>query len=153
MDFMFNATMLSQTVGSSGHSESEINIGAGLIGLDCILDSTLLTTDIIIAKIKATIKDSLCIYYIGMRGDSICTSPQEYGYEALIKTHTKGEQRLYDACYEIYCNLNDYAINKTGTRMGRNISKEDYYYFWKSLPSFEESMEQAGYNSILNSKY
>lgn len=151
MDFMFAATMLGQTVGSSGHAESEINIGANQVCLDCILDSSLLTTNILIAKLEVKTKDSICLFYMGIRGDSICTSPQKYGYEALIKTHKKGEQRLYDACYEIYCNLNNYAIEKTG--MGRNISKEDYYNFWISLPSYKESLSQTRYNSVLSSKY
>lgn len=151
MDFIFSATMLGQTVGSSGHTESEINIGANLICLDCILDSSLLTTNILIAKLEVKTKDSTCSFYLGIRGDSICTSPQKYGYEALIKTHKKGEQRLYDACYEIYCNLNDYAIEKNG--MGRNTSKEDYYNFWVSLPSYEETLSQTRYNSVLSSKY
>ena len=151
MDFMFSATMLGQTVGSSGHAESEINIGSNLICLDCILDSTLLTTNLIVAKVEVKIKDSLCTYYIGIRGDSICTSPQKYGYEALIKTHKEGEQRLYDACYEIYCSLNNYMIEKAGR--GRGTSKEDYYDFWISLPSYEEALSKTRYNSVLNSKY
>ena len=151
MDFMFSATMLGQTVGSSGHAESEINIGTNLIGLDCILDSSFLTTNIIVAKVEVKTRDSICTYYLGMRGDSICTSPQKYGYEALNKTHKEGEQRLYDACYEIYCNLNDYAIEKAGR--GRSTSKEDYYDFWISLPSYEEALSQTGYNSVLNSNY
>lgn len=151
LDFMFSATMLGQTVGSSGHTESEINIGSNLIGLDCVLDSSLLTTSIIVAKIKVKIKDSLCTYYIGMRGDSLCTSPQEHAYEALIKTHHDGEQRLYDACYEIYCNLNDFVIESGGS--GRSTTPGDYYDFWVSLPSYEEAMSQARYNSVLNSKY
>ena len=151
MDFMFSAIMLGQTVGSSGHAESEINIGTNLIGLDCILDSSLLTTNIIVAKVEVNKKDSLCTYYIGMRGDSICTSPQKYGYEALIKTHKDGEQRLYDACYEIYCNLNNYMIEKAGR--GRGTSKEDYYDFWISLPSYEEALSKTRHNSVLNSKY
>lgn len=151
MDFMFSATMLGQTVGGSGHTESEINIGTGLIGLDCILDSSLLTTNIMIAKIEVNMRDSVCTFYIGMRGDSICTSPQRYGYEALVKVHKEGEQRLYDACYEIYCNLNDYVIEKTGR--GRSTSKDDFYDFWVSLPSYEEALSQTGYNYILNSNF
>lgn len=149
MDFLFSATMLGQTVGASGHTESEINIGTGLIGLDRILDSSLLTTNILIAKLKVKTRDSICTFYMGIRGDSICTPPQKYGYEALIKTHKEGEQRLYDACYEIYCNLNDYIIEKTGR--GRSTSKEDYYDFWISLPSYEEALNQTRYNSFLNS--
>ena len=151
LDFMYSATMLGQTVGSSGHAESEINIGTNLIILDCVLDSSLLTTNIIVAKIKVKIKDSLCTYYIGMRGDSICTSPQEHGYEALVKTHKEGEQRLYDACYEIYSNINAYVFEKTGR--GRRTSKEDYYDFWVSLPSYEEAVNQTRYKSTLNSKF
>ena len=151
MDYMFSATMLGQTVGGSGHAESEINIGSGLIGIDCILDSSLLTTNIFIAKLEVRTRDSICTFYMGMRGDSICTSPQKHNFEALVKTHKEGEQRLYDACYEIYCNLNDYAIAKAG--MGRSTSKEDFYNFWVSLPSYEEALGQTGYNYFLNNSY
>lgn len=150
MDYMYNATVLGQTVGGSGHTESEINIGIGLISSDCNLDSSLLTTDIIISKINCHIKDSICTYYIGMRGDSICTSPQEHIYEALIKTHKEGEQRIYDACYEIFCNLNDFVAIIKGGEI--SSTKKDYYEFWVYLPSYEEAMEQTTYNSILNSK-
>lgn len=146
MDFMFSATMLGQTIGSSGHSDSEINIGGGLIMLDCYLDSTLLTKNIHIAEISLLVHDTIETFYVGMRGDSICTSPQKHGYEALFRTHSKGEQRLYDACYEIYCNLNDYAVETTGRRRG--TSKEDYYEFWISLPSYEEALGQTEYNVI-----
>ncbi len=149
MDFMFSATMLRQTVGCSGHAESEINIASSLIGLDCILDSSTLTTNILIAKIEAQTSDSICTYYMGMRGDSVCTSPQIHGYKALIKTHKKGEQRLYDACYEIYCNLNDYVIEKAGR--GRSTSKEGYYEFWVSLPSYEEALKQTTHNPVSKS--
>ncbi|MBR2250393.1 MAG: hypothetical protein IJ844_07800 [Prevotella sp.] len=148
MDFMYKATMLGQMVGSSGHAESEINIGNGLIAIDCILDSTMLGTNILIANVNVKIKDSLYTYYVGMRGDSICTTPQEHEYEALIKTHTEGEQRLYDACYEIFCNLK-YAVKKTG--IGMSTSMKDYYNFWLFLPSYEEALSRTRYNSMLNS--
>lgn len=151
MDFMFSATMLGQTIGSSGHADSEINIGGGLIMLDCYLDSTLLTRNIHIAKIKVKVHDTIQTFYIGMRGDSICTSPQERGYEALGKTHSNGEQRIYDACFEIYTNLDKIAKSNGGA--GRIIGKEDFYDFWIALPSYEETMSQTRYNSVLNSRY
>lgn len=151
MDFIFSATMLGQTIGSSGHADSEINIGGGLIMLDCYLDSTLLTRNIHIAKINVKVHDTIQTFYIGMRGDSICTSPQERGYEALSKTHSNGEQRLYDACFEIYTNLDKIAKSNGGA--GRNIGKEDFYDFWIALPSYEETMSQTRYSSVLNSRY
>lgn len=149
--FMFSATMLGQTIGSSGHADSEINIGGGLIMLDCYLDSTLLTRNIHVAKINVKLHDTIQSFYIGMRGDSICTSPQERGYEALVKTHSNGEQRLYDACFEIYTNLDKIAKRNGGA--GRNIGKEDFYDFWIALPSYEETLSQTGYSSVLNTRY
>ena len=137
VDFMDRAIMLLETVGSSGHAESEMNIGNFLILGDGIHDTTMLGTNILIANVNVKIKDSLFTYYIGMRGDSICTTPQEHEYEALIKTYTEGEQRLYDACYEIFCNFK-YAVKKTG--IGISTSMKDYYNFWLSLPSFEEAL-------------
>ena len=119
--------------------------------LDCYLDSTILTRNIHIAKINVKVHDTPQTFYIGMRGDSICTSPQERAYEALGKTHSEGEQRLYDACFEIYTNLDKVARSNGG--VGRNIGKGDFYDFWIALPSYEEALSQSKYNSYLNSNY
>lgn len=136
MDFMFSATMLEQTVGATGQTESEINKGLNLIGFESVLDSSFLTTNIHIANVQVQINDSICTYYIGMRGDSICTTPQKHGYEALVKTHHEGEQHLYDACNEIFINLGAYAREKGGSNS--EISKDDFYSFWINLPSYKE---------------
>ena len=85
-----------------------------------------------------------------MRGDSICTSPQKRGYKALNKTHSEGEQHLYDACFEIYNNL--VKVVESNGRAGRNNRMRDFYDFWIALPSYNEALSQSGYNSYLNLK-
>lgn len=136
MDFMFKSTVLGETVGSSGHAESELEFGGLGIILAGAVDSTFLEKDIFIANIKINISDLEQTYYIGIRGDSICTVPKVERYEALKETHIEGEQRVYDACYEIYQNLNNYVVEKGG--VGLSTSEDGFYDFWKSMPSYEE---------------
>lgn len=140
MDFMYSATMLGQTIGGSGQTESEINKGSTLIALESVIDSSLLTKKILIAKIQVKINDSIGTYYVGMRGDSICTTPQTHGYDALIKTHHEGEQRIYDACYEILNNLSVYAKERGGR--DKQVNKEEFYDFWIALPPYQDAQSR-----------
>ncbi len=140
MDFMYSATILGQTVGGSGQTEAKINKGSTLIALESVVDSSLLTKNILIAKIQVKINDSIGSYYVGMRGDSICTAPQEHGYDALIKTHIEGEQYIYDACYEILNNLSVYAKERGGR--DKQFSKEEFYDFWIALPPYQDALSR-----------
>lgn len=143
-DYIYNGYMLNQTVGSSGKSDSEGDIASNLIMLEGILDSTYMTTNIIVAKVNVNLKDSDISYYIGIRGDSICTTPKQYAYEALIATHHEGEQKMYEAIREIETNLNSYVNTNLNIHLSENESEDDFYTFWVNLPRYEETMKSIG---------
>lgn len=143
-DYIYKGYMLNQTVGSSGKSESEGNIASQLISLYGVLDSTYLTTDIIVAKINVKLKENDKMFYIGMRGDSVCTMPKQHAYEALTETHNEGEQKMYEAVREINTNLNSYAKSNLNIHINENESDDEFYTFWINLPGYEETMKAIG---------
>ena len=144
MDYIYIGTMLSETVGSSGKSTREVETGSSLIMLDNVLDSTYLTTPIRVAKINIIFKEKTYNYYMGLRGDSICTEPKLYRYEALITTHKSGEQYIYDACRDISKAMLLYASSFGATSNKNMNSNEEYYDFWMGLPTYKETMRNIG---------
>ena len=144
LDYMYKGYMLNQTVGSSGKTDSEYNIALNQIMLDCVIDSTFMTKEIIVAKITIDLNDKNKSYYLGMRGDSVCTTPKCNAYEALKETHHEGEQRMYEAVREIKTNLNTYVNSQSYIHINNNDSEKAFYDFWIKLPGYAESMRAIG---------
>lgn len=143
-DYIYKGFILNQTVGSSGKTDSEGDIASNLIMLDAISDSTYLTKDIIIAEIDLQLKESDIVYYIGIRGDSICSAPKQFAYEALKETHREGEQKMYEAIREIKSNIDSYLNSNSIPCLNDNDSENDFYDFWKKLPGYKETMQALG---------
>lgn len=144
LDYLYIGTMLCETVGSSGKTTREVETGYSLIMLDNVLDSTYLTTPIRVAKISVVSKAKTHNYYVGLRGDNICTEPKLNRYEALTTTHKSGEQYIYDACRDISKAMLLYA-SSLGATSSKNINSDDEYYeFWMGLPTYEEAIKAVG---------
>lgn len=140
-DYIYKGYMLNQTVGSSGKTEADNNIASNLIMQYAFNDSTYLTKEIIIATINIYLKESDTAFYIGMRGDSICTEPKPYIYEALKETHLKGEQKIYEAVQEVKTNLDSYVNSNSINRLNNNDFEKDFYVFWIGLPGYKETIQ------------
>ena len=143
LDYLYIGTMLNETVGSSGKSIRDVETGSSLIMLINTHDNTYLTKPIHVAKINIVIKDKKHNYYVGLRGDSICTEPKLHEYEALTKTHNEGEQYIYDACREISKDMFSYASSLQAIP-NKTMNSKEYYDFWIGLPTYEETMKAIG---------
>lgn len=144
LDYLYNGTMLSETVGSSGKTTRDVETGSSLIMLENVIDSTYLTTPIRVAQINIVSKEKTYNYYIGLRGDSICSEPKLNRYEALTTTHKSGEQYIFDACRDISKAMLLYASSLGATSSKNMNSDEEYYDFWMGLPTYEETIKAIG---------
>ena len=144
LDYLYNGTMLSETVGSSGKTTRDVETGSSLIMLENVIDSTYLTTPIRVAKINIVSKEKTYNYYIGLRGDSIYSEPKLNRYEALTTTHKIGEQYIFDACRDISKAMLLYASSLGATSSKNMNSDEEYYDFWMGLPTYEETIRATG---------
>lgn len=144
LDYIYVGTMLSETVGSSGKTKQEVETGTTLIMLESIIDSTYLNTPLSVAKIDVYFNNNTYCYYMGLRGDSICTGPLLHGYEALKMIHKEGEQIIYDACQEISINCILYAKSLGATSNSNMNSNEEYYNCWIKHPTYEEAIQAIG---------
>ena len=143
LDYLYIGTMLNETVGSSGKSIRDVETGSALIMLYNTQDNTYLTKPIRIAKINIVFKDKKHNYYVGLRGDSICTEPKLHEYEALAKTHNEGEQYIYDACCDISKEMFSYASSLQAIP-NKIMNSKEYYDFWIGLPTYEETLQATG---------
>lgn len=144
LDYIYIGTMLCESVGSSGKTTHEIETGSSLIMLDNVIDSTYLITPIRVASVNILLKEKAYNYYVGLRGDSICTEPMLLRYEALTTTHKIGEQYIYDACRDISKSLLLYATSLGASTSKNTISDEEYYDLWIGMPTYEEIIRATG---------
>lgn len=106
-DIIYTAYALMESKGGSTKAMDLFNKGCIQYIADCIADTLLPNTNIVIAKVNVTLTDGNKNYYIGMYKDSVVTQPFSEGMHALGAMPQKSLCLFIETLNVIFTNISE----------------------------------------------
>ena len=108
MDIIYTDYVLMESKGGSAKAMNLFNNGSLQFVADYIVDTSLLTTNIVVAKVSVGLPDGNKDYYIGMYMDSVVTQPFSSGMQALGAMPQKSLCLFIESLNVMFTNISEF---------------------------------------------